>query len=51
MSEQKNMISLQLRLPIDVRDWIAAEAERTERSQNGMIVWLLRRAMTQEPAE
>lgn len=45
MSETKPVIVMQLRLPQEVRDWVAKEAERTERSQNGMIVWLLKQAM------
>lgn len=45
------MISLQLRLPEDVKAWLALEAHRNERSQNAQIVWILRQAMAAQAAE
>lgn len=45
------MISLQLRLPEDVRDWVRAQAGRSERSQNAQIVWLLRQHMAANAAQ
>lgn len=42
--------SLMLRLPADVKGWIAQQAEQNERSQNSQIVWLLRQAMATKTA-
>jgi hypothetical protein len=45
------MISLQLRLPEEVRDWVRSGAEREGRSQNSQVVWLLRQAMAASAVE
>lgn len=34
-----------LRLPSDLKAWLAEQAAQNERSLNGQIVWLLRQAM------
>jgi hypothetical protein len=39
------VINMQLRLPIDVRDWVAAQAAANQRSQNAQIAWVLRQSM------
>lgn len=38
-------VKSQLRLPADVKAWVADQAAQHERSQNSQIVWLLRQAM------
>ncbi|WP_186151012.1 Arc family DNA-binding protein [Burkholderia gladioli] len=38
---------IQLRLPLDVRDWVARKAEQELRSMNAQIVYVLRQLMTE----
>lgn len=44
----KETASLMLRLPADVKGWVADQAQQSERSQNSQIVWLIRQAMETE---
>lgn len=41
-----NIVRMELRLPEDLRDRLAAIAAKEERSLNGQIVYLLRQAIT-----
>lgn len=45
------MASFPLRLPDEVKNWVTAQAARSERSQNAEIVWILRREMAAMAAE
>lgn len=45
------MANLRLRLPEDVKVWIEAEAARTQRSQNGLIIWILRENMAAQAVD
>lgn len=45
------MSELRLRMPTEVKAWVEAEASRTTRSQNGLIVWVLRQQMAATAAE
>ena len=45
MALQKPHKALQLRLPIDVKDWIAAQAKASGASQNSEIVRAVRERM------
>ncbi|WP_295991626.1 Arc family DNA-binding protein [Rugamonas sp.] len=38
-------VKLQLRLPVDVRDWLKAESKSRDRSMNGQMVAFLRGLM------
>lgn len=38
-------IKFQLRLPSDVKAWLEADAERSDRSMNGQVVAILRERM------
>jgi plasmid stability protein len=38
-------VKLQLRLPIDVRDWLKIDAKSHERSMNGQMVAILKEMM------
>lgn len=43
---RKEAVQLQLRLPPDVKAWLAAEADRNGSSQNSEVIRALRDAMT-----
>lgn len=38
-------VKLQLRLPVDVRDWLKSESKAHDRSMNGQMVAFLREMM------
>ena len=45
----KNRNPLQLRLPDEVKAWLAAQADRNGSSQNSEVIRALRAAMEREP--
>lgn len=45
MSEE---VKLQLRLPLDVRDWLRGESKSHDRSMNGQMVAILKEKMKSE---
>lgn len=45
----KNRKPLQLRLPDDLKAWLAAQADRNGSSQNSEVIRALRAAMEREP--
>lgn len=45
----KNRKPLQLRLPDEVKAWLAAQADRNGSSQNSEVIRALRAAMEREP--
>lgn len=44
-------IGLMARLPLDVRDWLASEAKKGERSMNWMLISILKEKMAASVAE
>lgn len=47
----KNEVKIQLRLPLDVRDWFAQYSARNDRSMNGQMIVLLREKMQQDQGQ
>lgn len=48
MEQNRDVIPLQLRLPIELRDWLKQRAAINHRSMNGEIVSILEEARTVE---
>ena len=48
---RKPVVQLPLRLPEDIKDWLAVEAERNGSSQNSEVIRALRAAMNQGVAK
>jgi len=44
-------IKFQLRLPDDVRAWLASDAKRSDRSMNSQVVAILRERMNRQAEE
>lgn len=44
----KNEVKIQLRLPIEVRDWFAKFSANNSRSMNGQMIALMQEKMRQE---
>lgn len=45
-----NEVKLQLRLPVEVRDWLRTQSKKHDRSMNGQMVAFLKELMA-KPAE
>ena len=41
-------IKFQLRLPVDVKNWLELDAKRSDRSMNSQVVAILRERMNQQ---
>lgn len=50
MSDRPGVKSLQLRLPTDLKDWIAVQADKNASSQNSEIVRSVRERMERQEA-
>lgn len=44
-------VKIQLRLPVDVRDWLKVDAKSHERSMNGQMVAMLKEMMAVSAAK
>jgi len=49
MNKQQTEKRISIRFPIDLLEAIRKRAKASERSFNGEVIWLLRRAIEQEP--